>query len=655
MKSKITKEELEQIKQYQNEKSFWIHQLLCENAEDDISYLLQNDEENEASKGSIEENLNFLKEMFDIIAKYFYQNTKRKSCMVYQASHVAQIDNLKRDSVINPFWIANKSEEETKEALPTNSNRAVMLRFKVDENIPYIEFEKQKILIAPFTNISDMREISPEDSSSKMYEIDLKPQEFEILAEEEKNDLYESILENAKEMQEKLKVCMKLENENMVHYDEIRKLEQLLAKHHFAMEQEDYEQDTTEEEKQSDLENVARINTELTSLKETIAKTYQEREETINFITDWKRDVIAYLKDEFRLVQEKYFSPNKLDLKSNEKEELDKIVEEVMEKTEKELTPEVASVKAEILENIAVMDTLRKNIKELISKQQNHARIAEAMDSNYKALNNAFEMKNFAEELDSLLHTIANQLDNLSPENAEQLDKISKTSIQVSILLNYLNNAKSAVSKQITRFDEMSIIEENELKREMAETIKNIRCEAELKKLRDDVDIIEDKSNFKKFIGRFTGRNKLDETMLDQIEIRQTAIRKNFKAKMPMSYNYSIHELLAEIEMFIQENEEDELVMEEVSALRKIKEVLKKNFVIMDSKVISIMDKKSGKDLPLSSQKMSKKELIEIDTYRFLHRYGYDQSNDVKDPEYQDTMANEIKRIIDYVKTSGII
>ena len=52
---------------------------------------------------------------------------------------------------------------------------------------------------------------------------------------------------------------------------------------------------------------------------------------------------------------------------------------------------------------------------------------------------------------------------------------------------------------------------------------------------------------------------------------------------------------------------------------------------------------------------MSKKELIEIDTYRFLHRYGYDQSNDVKDPEYQDTMANEIKRIIDYVKTSGII
>ncbi len=650
MKSKITKEELEQIKQYQDEKNFWMHQLLCENAEDDIAYLLQNEGEDGYSKTSVEENLDFLKKMFTVIAKYFYQQTKRKSLMVYQSSNVAEIEHLKRDSIINPLWIGSSSEEQAKEALPTNSNRAVMLQFKVDENIPYVEFEKQKILMAPFTNINDMQEISAEDSVNKTYEIALKSQEFEILAEEEKNDLYQSILENAENVQEKLKICAELEEDNRVHYEEIRKLEQLLAKHHFAMEQEDYEEDTTENEKQSDLEDVARINEELASLKETIAKTYQEREENINFIIEWKRDVIAYLKDEFRQIQEKYASEKE----SMTPEEPEK-KEEVAEEPEKELAPEVASVKAEVLESIAVVDTLRKNIKELISKQQNHARIAEMMDSNYKALNNAFEMKNFAEELDSLLHTISNKLDHISPENAEELEQISKTNIQVSILLNYLNNAKSAVSKKITRFCEMSIIEENELKREMAETIKNIRCEAELRKLRDDVEIIEDKSTFKKLIGRFTGRNKLDETMLEQIEIRQTAIRKTFKTKMPLSYNYSIHELLAEIEMFIEENEEDELVVEDVSVLRKIKEVLKKNFVIMDSKVVSIMDQKSGKNLPLSSQKMSRKELIEIDTYRFLHRYGYDKSNDVEDPEYQDTMANEIKRIVDYIKTSGII
>lgn len=650
MKSKITKEELEQIKQYQDEKNFWMHQLLSENAEDDIAYLLQNEGENGYSKTSVEENLDFLKKMFTVIAQYFYQQTKRKPLMVYQSSNVAGIEHLKRDSIINSMWIGSSNDEQIKEALPTNSNRAVMLQFKVDENIPYVEFEKQKILMAPFTNINDMQEISAENSVNKTYEISLKSQEFEILAEEEKNDLYQSILENAENVQEKLKICAELEEENRVHYEEIRKLEQLLAKHHFAMEQEDYEQDTTEEEKQSDLEDVARINAELVSLKENISKTYQEREENINFIVDWKRDVIAYLKDEFRQIQEKYATQE--EVMTQEEPE---IKEEVSEEPKKELAPEVASVKAEALENIAVVDTLLKNIKELISKQQNHARIAEMMDSNYKALNNAFEMKNFAEELDSLVHAISNKLDHISPEKAEELEQISKTNIQVSILLNYLNNAKSAVSKKITRFCEMSIIEENELKREMAETIKNIRCEAELKKLRDDVEIIEEKSRFKKLIGRFTGRNKLDETMLEQIEIRQTAIRKTFKTKMPLSYNYSIHELLAEIEMFIEENEDDELVAEDVSVLRKIKEVLKKNFVIMDSKVVSIMDQKSGKNLPLSSQKLTKQELIEIDTYRFLHRYGYDKSNDVEDPEYQDTMASEIKRIVDYIKTSGVL
>lgn len=143
--------------------------------------------------------------------------------------------------------------------------------------------------------------------------------------------------------------------------------------------------------------------------------------------------------------------------------------------------------------------------------------------------------------------------------------------------------------------------------------------------------------------------------MLNQIQIRQTAIRKTFKNKMPLARNYSIHELIAEIQMFIKENEDDELILEDVSLLRKMEETLKKNFVIIDSKVSSIIDQKTGKNLPLASKKISKKELIEIDTYRFLNKYGYDKSDDQKEPEYQDTVADEIKRIVDYIKSSGVL
>ena len=96
-----------------------------------------------------------------------------------------------------------------------------------------------------------------------------------------------------------------------------------------------------------------------------------------------------------------------------------------------------------------MVETLLNNIKSLIYKQQNHARIAELIDSNYKALNNAFEMKNNAEELDVLVKGISNEVDSLTKENNVELQKISKTNIQVSTLLNYLNNRKSDVNKRI--------------------------------------------------------------------------------------------------------------------------------------------------------------------------------------------------------------
>ena len=68
--------------------------------------------------------------------------------------------------------------------------------------------------------------------------------------------------------------------------------------------------------------------------------------------------------------------------------------------------------------------------------------------------------------------------------------------------------------------------------------------------------------------------------MLEQIEIRQTAVKKTFKVKMPLAKNYSIHNMIAEIEIFIQDNKDDELVAEDVSTLRNIRDNLKKNFIL---------------------------------------------------------------------------
>ncbi len=359
--------------------------------------------------------------------------------------------------------------------------------------------------------------------------------------------------------------------------------------------------------------------------------------------------------------------------KTNEKENIQedeqektrilKLVEEKngtkKEKEEEDLI--VSNIKKECDENVEVVETLLENIKILITKQQNHAKIAGNIGSSYSALNNAFEMRKVSEILLGLVKNIKQKVNRISElddieERDEKLDKISKTNIEISTLLNYLNNPKIAArNSRATRFDEMAIIEENELKRGIAERIRELRGEAELKKLKDDYEIIEDKSSFSRFIGMFTGQNKLDEFMLEQIEVRQTAIRRTLSKKLSLAYNYSIHELMAEISMFVSENEDDELVENDVLDLKAMGEELKRNFVVLETKVQSAVFDKEGRNLPLDAKKMSKMEIIEVETYRFLKKYGYDGSQIKDEPKYQDTMANEISRIVEYINSAGIL
>ena len=354
------------------------------------------------------------------------------------------------------------------------------------------------------------------------------------------------------------------------------------------------------------------------------------------------------------------------DVDEEEDEEEQEVTEEVPEEQEPEpefvdSNPMHQRVMQESKENIDSVTKLIHNIENLISKQQNFARIAGNVDSQYSALNNAFDMRKVAETLLLQVKAIDEKVKNLcsSGDNDKinlNLELISKTNIEISTLINYLNNPRILnPSSRATRFDEIAIIEENALKRGIAEKIKCIRGEAEIKKLKDDQEIIESRNGISRFIGIFTGRNKLDELMLEQIGIRKDAIRNNLMSKMRLTSNYSIHELMAEIVMFIEENDDDEVAEKEVAELKAIAAELKKNYVIVEPKVQAIIQRREGSNLPLD-KRMSKIEIIEAETFSFLRKYNYDVVDGGEpEPEYQDTMANEIARIVDYINTSKII
>ena len=896
-----TNEELNALEFYINGKYEAINQMLVSDCESDIA-LLSDETENKSveisySRSSVIENLRNIKLIYKLILKACYKNP-RKKITLYRGTNIAEVERIRNEVFIDKFLIASDIKEKAEDRYAAGFNRPASINMTLDDNIPYIYVddifkdgkEKNTVIILPFTKIRKItesleRQLGNNSKYLKTFDVELEKQELDPLTDQERNGLYAYILDNAYFINKKIEDCIKLEKENAVNFESIRKLEQLLNKYETAIEEKENNPDYSDIERENDASDVARVKRELEELKEVSTNLFELRKENIEFVNIWKRNIAVYMIAECKEI-EKLFNDlvlpepikecnedgNKtdnevtasivvnnikeeneikevidseediiettekdvviekdigidtekdeiiekdtdVDIEKNEiiekntdtdteKDEIieknadadtekDEVIEKVKIEDDKENTtidevnindniilnalnkindvsdnildidvkenglefknldeeskehleveskdieqdtdntsdsiegktkleleiesklksieesfnrektlatvsastmsfdnkqdiqetkivpiverievreiddPLYKRVKVEAKENVEAGEKLLEDINSLITKQQNHAKIAGNMGASYSALNNAFDMRKSAESLLELLKNINLKVKALcehekNKDIEDNLERISKSNIEINTLINYLNNPKIAVrNSKVNRFDEIAIIEENELKRGIAEKIREIRGEAELKKLKDDLEIIEDKGTLSRIIGMITGRNKLDDLMIDQIEIRQKAIRRTLSKKLSLARNYSIHELLAEIVMFIDENEDDELVENDVAELKKLAEELRRNYIVLESKVQSIVEEKEGSNLPLDDRKISKQEMLEIETYRFLNRYGYDLSNnDKEEPKYQDTMASEIARIIEYINSSRIL
>ena len=675
MEKDLTNEEMEVIRLYKTFTKNAINIMLTSNVEKDFDVMSKQKDNNLYSKMNLIKNIETFKSVYAIILKMFYKKIEKKDWSFSKYTTLAEVNKAKNEIYIDRLIFATAHKEKNEEEQTENIELPVLVNLIGDKNIPYIELEKilgtvkaeEEVLISPFTKIKKIEEVGKkdldEDKNLKIYNMYLEKQELVKMSKEEKTGLYTYLVTNADLVNEKLQKCIEIEKENSKNYENIRKLEQLSNKYESELEKKE-SLGIDEQTKKEELENIDRVNRELDNLKENSTTLFQTKKEECDFIVNWKKSLAVYLMSECKEIEEEYLVKEKV-IKEISNSKMEKLEQEIRKKQEendeKTLEDIITAVKEECKENLIVAERLINDIKNLILKQQNHAKIAGNLGTSYSALNNCFEIKKYAETLKEMLIKIQNKVEKIcKTENRIILDQklleISKINVQINTLMNYLNNPKTSIGKsKITRFDEMAIVEENELKRGIAQEILNIRGEAELKKLKDDIGIIEEKSAIKRIIGLITGRNKIDGYMLEQIEVRQKAIRKTLAKKLKLSKNYSIHELIAEIEMFREDNEDDELVEDDVADLMALEQELRRNFVIADSKVEEIIEKKEAKNLPIDLKKVTKQELIEIETYRFLNKYGYDIPEEATEPVYQDTMSSEINRIIEYIESSKIL
>ena len=673
MEFKLTNEEIEAIKYYRNEAFQSINQLLNSDSREDIALL--NDDENDDvkidyDKENVIHYIEVIKKIYSAILKNYLSKGRKEAWTFSKKCSLPEIEKLKNEPYMDKFLVTDLDREQSESEVSINQTVAYIYG---DKDIPYLVLkdilgdDNKEVLISPFTEISEISDgaqIEGEEKNIHTYKINLVPQELQEMSDDDKIALYNYIISNSDLINTTLLDTVKLEKENVSNYESIRDLEKKISDLEIIINQKEQEKNYTESAKQADNDDLDELNDKLDILKNHSTDIFNDIKTNNKFITEWKKNVTIYLMAECSDIKEELI--NEMETENESAIEEVKILSSVPRIQRDKLKDEsyeniFQEVKAECNDNKVLAQNIVKDVNRLISRQQNFAKIAQNLGASYSALNNSFDIKSKAEKLESLINTIEQKVDDLegseSKANGKKLLEISEVNNQINILINYLNNPKAAIAKsKMNRFDEMIVVEENELKRDIAKAILDIRGEAELKKLRDDTQIIEDKSPLRKFIGFFTGQNKLDEFMIEQIHVRQNSIKRTLSKKLRLDYNYSVHEFVAEIRMFIRDNEDDDLVIEDVANLREFERELSKNFVIIDSKVEDIIAEKESKNLPVETR-ITRRELIEIETYRFLNKYGYDitDKHETEEIKYTDTTDNEISRIIDYINTSKVL
>lgn len=681
MKYDITNEEKEALRLYKGFNYEAINGLLTSSCDEDIALLRESIESNSVQtisykKDNVIKNMEIVKKIYELMIKMDLNNEKKIDFKFARGTGIEELQRYKNEPYIDRMISVVTDSQKAKEKYAANFENPVLINILGNNEIPKVKIsdvlsmteDTEEVIIAPFTQVIDIKDMSVLDENGngdKVYNVIIEKQKLEELSEPERKALYTFILQSTDAIDGMLEECVEIEIANVESNENIRKLELLLSKYADQAERKEIAKDYPDTERREDLEDIDRINSEIKKIKNEIEDGFEKKKSLINQITTWKRNVILYLMAECKEIEYRYKAEENVKeeieiekIKQIEEETKTKIIEFENESIEN-LSNEI---KLQIEENRKKVDGLLENIKKLINKEQNHAKVAGNLGSVYSALNNGFEMRKVAETLKEQIENIRLKKDAIilsdDVNKKEKLVNISKVNLQVGTLINYLNNPKTAIpGTKITRFDEMIILEENELKRGIAERIRDLLSEAELKKLKDDLEYLEDRTPFARFIGIFTGQNKLDEFMIEQIEIRRDSIKRKISCKMSLAYNYSIHDMVAKLRMFIRENDDDDLVKDTVEEVKNIDNELKRNFVINDTRVETIIFAKEGKDMPVdNNKKLSKMEQLEIDTYQFLNKYEYDFKDDIaKDEKYQDTLANEIAMIVDYINSSNIL
>ena len=527
----------------------------------------------------------------------------------------------------DPFLV-----EKTIEKCKQKEELEVYKDLKQNVEIENTEYDYNNDIIK---NIESIRaEIRSEKSIHEyLRDLALEGNAFEKNIFDEK-DKIETIINNSIDIGIYLKKYVKLLNDIEEIEEKISKTEILEEK----LKNEDYTNDTSseikdiekaKEELKLELEEKEKIKDELYSQLKSLKDRYKE-----SFL-----NILEYIKY-IKLEEKRYVDAGIDDKEKVKLFELEKILRKNKNKSDK----------------------MVEDISDLIRKQQKYAKIGAETNSKYSSLIDGFKIKQEAEKLRKILTDMYsdykeyyfNKLNKKLPniEYERKLTKILEVAEKAEIFLNYIYNPKNAKQRtDLNRFDELILIEENEIKRKITKEVDTIIANANLLIIDEEIDSIETKRVLEKIFDMIIGKRKKDKERVLKLEELAEEVDAKLRQKYTINRNYKIHDVLAKIMIFKSENIGDELVKDLVDKITVIEKAIAKNFVISEETVLKKIEELKMLKLPVVVEKDSENEM-EYELALIRHKYEYDNIYNEEEVKYVDTTANEIKQIIEYIKLS---
>ena len=636
-----SKNEKDAIKKYRLENHDLVNALLERSIEREI-YLEENNLFFDINSEDLEKIIRQILNMYSIMYKNMKKNYIKPNEKFYRADKNDVFLEIKNTNRINRFLGAILNEEVIGEYFKENDfDKKVVLYITKEEDVPYIHMRdvldeikySNEILLSPFTEIKNISEFG-RFKDITYYNLKLEKQKIIMVTELETHALQKHIFGSVEEVVKNFRKYLNLEKELKKQIMQRDTLTFRLSDRN--IEKEDREKIEKEYEKIS-----ATLSQDLDLLN-----AYKD-----NYI-EWKDNTIYYIK----YMCEKIKESIDLEYQKELQKAKDTVKEEEIKGYKEMLILSKQNVLDKIINNKKGIMRIFENLNRIEVKQEKFKDLSIKIRINYIPYCNVEkdikEVNILLDKIDKLKYEIQNIEINVL--DGLEFDKQNQKIINIlQINMDIEKWIKEVLDK------EMQNINKGELlcfKRGISHRIEEDKALANIKIIKEENEKIINKSNLRKILDKITGQAKRDELILKQNEIKENAIREKLKnIKFENKEEYSTHEMVADLDIYIEDNKDKEVISKDIHRLKTLRNNIGEIFKLQEENIEKIIQNRLKNNLPIEidKKKLSKEEKIKQDTEIFLSKNGYitKYEDSIDDILYQSQamLANETKRLLTYI------